>query len=267
MTMTRSIRRVSMRAPRRSLRVVALCLLAALTAGLLAIFAGGRVLAAAKGTNPAPACSTAMLSLTHAGMSYGTFRYVDIYALTNTSQAACTLQGYPQVAVRTASGAAVQSVKVTDATDTEAYSVASATQITLQPGDAAALYVGSVGNPGASQPCDPSARAMGFIDVTPPGDTVALSVPVPVNTGCSTVAPLYVSPILSSSALPGTGTTTDTTTTTATTTTATTTSATTTTSTAPASTDTIPTTTASTTTPSSTAESTATTSPTPPATG
>lgn len=263
MTMTKSISHVSMRAPRRPLRIVALCLLAALTAGLLAIFAGGRILAAANGTNPAPACSTAMLSLTHAGMSYGTFRYVDIYALTNTSQAACTLQGYPQVAVRTASGAAVQSVKVTDATDTEAYSVASATQITLQPGDAAALYVGSVGNPGASQPCDPSARAMGFIDVTPPGDTVALSVPVPVNTGCSTVAPLYVSPILSSSALPGTGTTTDTTTTTATTTTATTTSATTT-STAPASTDTTPTTTASTTTPSSTAESTATT---PPATG
>lgn len=204
---------------RNSWRVRALWIGAVLAAVFVAIFAGSGVLAATKDTTPGSVCSTGMLSLNRASMSYGTFKYLDIYALTNTSQVACTLEGYPQVALRTASGAAVQSVQVTDATDTGVYNVAAASPVTLQPGEAAALYIGSIGNPGASEACDPASREMGVMEVTPPGDTVALTVPVPVNTGCPT-APLYVSPIMSSVALPTTTTTTPTTTTTAATTTA-----------------------------------------------
>jgi len=215
--MTRSIKHDYISVLKRSSWRIRALGVAAVVALIVAIFAGSGVFAATKDTTPSLACSTSMLSLKHAAMSYGTFRYLDIYALTNTSQVACTLNGYPDVSVHTASGAAVKSVQVTDATNTGAYNVPSASQIALQPGDAAAIYVGSVGNPNVSSPCDPASSAEGQMDVTPPGDTVALSVPVPINTSCPP-APLYVSPIMSSAALPTSTSTTPTTTTTTTTT-------------------------------------------------
>lgn len=224
--MIKSIRRAYTSATNRHVwRIGALCSGAVLTAALVAIFAGNGVFAATKDAPPAPTCSTAMLGLNHANTSYGTFRYVDIYTLTNTSQVTCTLEGYPDVGIRTASGGAVPSVQITDATNTGAYNVPAASQITLQPGDAAVLYMGSVGNPGAPDACDPSSTEDGVMAVTPPGDTVALTVPVPVNTSCPT-ATLDVSPIISSAALPTTTTSTDTTTTDTTTTDTTTTTST-----------------------------------------
>ena len=203
--MTRSIRLayISAAVKRTSwrLRGVGVGVIAAGIVTAVVLSSGGGGLAA----TTASACKTANLTLARSGFSYGTFQYLEIYSLTNTGQSPCTLEGYPQVALQTASGSAVKSAQVTYTTDAPVYGVSAASQVTLQPGDAAGLYVGSIGDPGASRPCDPAARQMGTMDVTPPSDTAPLSVPVPVNTSCPS-APLYVSPILPSPAGPATTT-------------------------------------------------------------
>lgn len=177
-------------------------------AAILAACGGGQYAAGASSTSastPASPCSGDNLSISQAnGMLYS-FHDLFVYALKNMSSSDCSLTGYPQLASATESGSKL-AANFDDTTESPVYEGASTQAVTLQPGDSAGLYIGSVGDPGGPDECTAAERVHGTVDITVTGGGSPLTIP---SNNCPGQT-IYVSPFQPSPALPQIPGTTDT---------------------------------------------------------
>lgn len=142
-------------------------------------------------------CDPANLRISLVTFQAYTLHLLEVYGLENVGTSACSLEGYPAVTAATDSGQDVP-LTVDQVTDSPLFSGVSVTEVKLQPGDVAGLWVGELG-PTSGPGChgEPYVR----LSITPPGGGAPLVVP---NRAvfCAKV-PLYVSPVLASPSLPG----------------------------------------------------------------
>ena len=137
----------------------------------------------------AAACRSSQLKLVHVSIMAFMFHYMDIWGLKNTGDSPCSMQGYPKVAVYDSAGQ--QAAVDVQYSRTGMWGPRTAnTAVTVQPGDEAGLYVGTVANPDSA-----GCVAYSTYKITPPGTGHALT-PSQEHFGVCEGDTLYVSPVL-----------------------------------------------------------------------
>ena len=173
---------------------------ALLAAALLLAGCGAAITADREAAHlPVTPCRPSELQVTLASRMAGTLHYLNIYALKNTGADACLLKGYPRVTAFDPARKQIP-IKVEDATDSSVYPKETAvTDVTVQPGASAGLYVGALG-----VSCDPASLVSPAFDVTPPGASEAVTT---ANTSFDVCAgeTIYVSPFLPNATPPSSG--------------------------------------------------------------
>ena len=145
-------------------------------------------------------CTGSDVSLSPATFMAGTFHYLTVYAVTNTSESACTLSGYPTVTAVQASGEAF-AIQTKETTESPMYQDLPMSDVVLQPGLAGGFYVAQIGDPSAT-PCAPADHVTVTTQVALPGGGPTLVSPVSGNVCPNDDPTVYVSPFLSTTSPP-----------------------------------------------------------------
>ena len=124
-------------------------------------------------TTPAPnaaPCKSGDLSLAHQSDDAGVGQREVVYAFTNNGPAACSLTGYPTLALIDGQGQPIGSVTTVQSEDGDFAANGAAATVNLAPKGKAVFRIRYTGISGAGKPCVNPAKAR----VTPPGNTQAI---------------------------------------------------------------------------------------------
>jgi hypothetical protein len=128
------------------------------------------------GTPPAGgspiACRSGDLTLAHASDDAGAGQREVVYSLTNNGPAACTLTGFPTLALIDAGGQQIASVTTVQSQDGDFAANGASATVTLTPKGQAVFRIRFTGISGAGKPCVNPAK----VRVTPPGNTQAIEI-------------------------------------------------------------------------------------------
>ncbi|HEY3814928.1 MAG TPA: DUF4232 domain-containing protein [Caulobacteraceae bacterium] len=121
--------------------------------------------------NAAP-CKSGDLSLAHQSDDAGAGQREVVYAFTNNAAAACSLTGFPTLALIDAKGQPITSVPTVQSQDGDFAANGAPATVNLAPKGTAVFRIRYTGISGAGIPCVNTAK----IRVTPPGNTQAIDV-------------------------------------------------------------------------------------------
>jgi Protein of unknown function (DUF4232) len=122
---------------------------------------------------PAPnavACKSGDLSVKHQSDDAGAGQREVVYAFTNNAAAACSLTGFPTLALIDANGQPIGSVPTVQSEDGDFAANGAPATVNLAPKGTAVFRIRYTGISGAGIPCVNTAK----IRVTPPGNTQAI---------------------------------------------------------------------------------------------
>jgi hypothetical protein len=117
-------------------------------------------------------CKSGDLALAHQSDDAGAGQREVVYGLTNNSAAACSLTGFPTLALIDAQGQPISSVTTVQSEDGDFAANGAAATVNLASKGKAVFRIRYTGISGAGKPCVNTAK----IRVTPPGNTQAIDV-------------------------------------------------------------------------------------------
>src|SRR5262249_49579782 len=123
-------------------------------------------------TAVAPACKSGDLALAHQSDDAGAGQREVGYAFTNNGPAACSLTGFPTLALVDAQGQGVSSVTTVQSQDGDFAANGASPTVTLAPQGKAVFRIRFTGIQATDKPCVNTAR----VRVTPPGNSQAIEV-------------------------------------------------------------------------------------------
>jgi hypothetical protein len=121
--------------------------------------------------NAAP-CKSGDLAFAHQSGDAGAGQREVVYAFTNNAAAACSLTGFPTLALIDAQGQPITSVTTVQSQDGDFAANGAPATVNLAPKGVAVFRIRYTGISGAGKPCVNTAK----IRVTPPGNTQAIDV-------------------------------------------------------------------------------------------